>query len=348
LAADRLNYRGWRITIQSAGSFSGGRRTAAWPGSFYLFSLAARTMPRFNKWLNDIEPDDSVHRVARQAIRLRLAAVVCYLKAAGKKSRREEAIHQLRIWTRRSAAALRLFEPLVPRSSGKKMKKRLRQIRAAAGEERDCDVLLERMQAGDADAPRAILRGLRKRRREARADFAALRKRKLRHGKFERQCDKLAGGLAVSKRHSTHALPPFPAWCRAQLALLGEHFFELTSSPLLEDARLHELRIAGKRLRYALELAPAALPARPHRRLYRSLTELQERLGTVCDHLSAIAQLEEWMCSAKSRKDRHLLQSQIAHEREQLERDRQRFIRWWSGARQRRLREAWDAALGED
>src|SRR5688572_7987189 len=94
IGGDRLNYRGRRITIQSAGVFSGGRRTVAWPGSFYLFSLAARTMPRFNKWLNDIEPDDPVHRVARQAIRLRLAAVVCYLKAAGKKSRREEAIHQ--------------------------------------------------------------------------------------------------------------------------------------------------------------------------------------------------------------------------------------------------------------
>ena len=304
-------------------------------------------MPRFNKWLNDIEPDDPVHRVARQAIRLRLAAVVHYLKAAGKKSRREESIHQLRIWTRRTAAALRLFEPLVPRSAGKKMKKRLRKIRAAAGQERDCDVLLERLQAGDADPPKSILRGLKKYRREARQGFAALRARKLRKGKLELQCDKLTGALAVSKRHSNHTLPPFPAWCRAQLALLGEQFFELAGDRIAEDARLHELRIVGKRLRYALELAPAALPARSHRRLYESFTELQERLGTVCDHLSAIVQLEVWQKSAKSRKDRHALQSQLARELEQLDLDRKRFLRWWSTARQKRLQMAWEAALGE-
>jgi CHAD domain-containing protein len=304
-------------------------------------------MPRFNKWLNDIEPDDPVHRVARQAIRLRLAAVVHYLKAAGKKSRREEAIHQLRIWTRRAAAALRLFEPLVPRSAGKKMKKSLRMLRAAAGEERDCDVLLERLQAGEIQPPRAILRGLKRCRREARAKLAALRKKKLRRGKLADQCDKLTGALAVSKRHSTSALPPFPFWCRAQLALLGEQFFELAGDRLANDAKLHELRIAGKRLRYALELAPAALPARAHRRLYESLSALQERLGTVCDHLSAVAQLKEWLHSAKARKDREALQSQIDREQKQLKRDRRQFLRWWSAARQRRLRQAWDAALGE-
>jgi CHAD domain-containing protein len=302
-------------------------------------------MPRFNKWLNDIEPDDPVHRVARQAIRLRLAAVVHYLKAAGKKSRREDSIHQLRIWTRRTAAALRLFEPLVPPSAGKKMKKRLRKIRAAAGAERDCDVLLERLQAGEARPPRAILRGLKKRRREARAKFAALRKKKLRHGKLARQSDKLTGALAVGKRHSTSALPPFPAWCRAQLAPLGEQFFEWAASPLSSDAKLHELRIAGKRLRYALELAPAALPARAHRQLYQSLSDLQERLGTVCDHLSAVAQLQEWLHGAKSRKDRQALQAQIDREQKLLERDRRQFLRWWSISRQRRLRQAWDAAL---
>jgi CHAD domain-containing protein len=304
-------------------------------------------MPRFNKWLNDIEPDDPVHRVVRQAIRLRLAAVVHYLQAAGKKSRREESVHQLRIWTRRTAAALGLFEPLVPRSAGKKMKKRLRKIRAAAGEERDCDVLLQRLQSGEAQPPRAILRGLEKCRREARAKFAALRKKKLRYGKLAGQCDKLTGALAAGKRHSTHTLPPFPAWCRAQLAPLGEQFFERAGSPVTSDAKLHELRIAGKRLRYALELAPAALPVRAHRRLYDALTHLQERLGTVCDHFSAIAQLKEWLSSAKVRKDRQALQSQIGREQRLLERDRRQFLRWWSVVRQRRLRKAWDAALGD-
>ena len=104
-------------------------------------------MPRFDKWLAEINPDDLVHRVGRKAIRVRLAAVVHFLEEAADKSDRAEAIHQLRIWTRRAAAALRLFEPIVPSTAGKKMKKRLRKIRAAAGQERDCDVLMESLRS---------------------------------------------------------------------------------------------------------------------------------------------------------------------------------------------------------
>ena len=105
-----------------------------------------------------------------------------------------------------------------------------------------------------------------------------------------------------------------------------------------KDAQLHELRIAGKRLRYALELAPAALPARAHQRLYESLSDLQDRLGTVCDHLSAVAQMTEWKASAESPDERRALLSQIRREQAQLNARRKQFLRWWSSARRKRLR----------
>ena len=302
-------------------------------------------MPRFDKWLADIDSDEPVHRVGRKAIRVRLAAVMHFLENAGEKSDRAEAIHQLRIWTRRAAAALRLFESIVPQEAGKKMKKRLRKIRAAAGQERDCDVLLKYLRSGADEPPRSILQALKRRRRDARRAFSALRKRRLRRDRLQKQCANLTDKLAWPKRHSSRGAPPFAPWCRGQLAPLGEQFFARADGSLARDAQLHELRIAGKRLRYALELSPVALPGRLHQKLYDALSDLQERLGTVCDHLSAVARLKEWRSSAKSRKEKQTLQTQIRREQAQLTSRRQQFLRWWSAARRRRLRADWDAAL---
>src|SRR5205085_1507435 len=47
-------------------------------------------------------------------------------------------------------------------------------------------------------------------------------------------------------------------------------------------AELHNMRIAGKRLRYSLELLQTALPARVAP-LLDAVQEIQERLGTIHD-----------------------------------------------------------------
>jgi CHAD domain-containing protein len=294
-------------------------------------------MPRFNKWLSDIDPSASVAKIGRRAIRTRLAAVVHFLRATRRQSHRAEAIHQLRIWTRRSAAAIRHFEPLVPPKRGRKMKRRLRRIRAAAGQERDCDVMLERLRT-DPDRPsKSVIQALKQQRRRAAKRFNTLRKRMIRRDRLPHQIDDFLDSLAWPKRHSSREAPSFAAWCRTQLVSLSEPFFTLADGPLRQDAKLHELRIAGKRLRYALELAPAALPAKPHQRLYAALSELQERLGTVCDHVSALARLKAWRAAAKSPADRRAWQTHIRRQKEQLTAERKAFLRWWSGERRRRL-----------
>lgn len=303
-------------------------------------------MPRFNKWLTNIAPGARVSRVGKQAIRVRLRAVLHFLQRVDEPEAQAEMIHQLRIWTRRSAAALRLFEEIVPRTGGKAMKKRLRKLRAAAGQVRDCDVLLERLREGESDPPRTIVKALKARRREARQGLCAMQKQLLRRHKLEREMEKLVGQLDWPKRHSSRKSPPFDAWCRAQLGPLGELFFSLAESDLAKDTELHELRIAGKRLRYALELAPAALPTRLHQRLYEALSDLQERLGTVCDHLAAAVRLQEWRADTKSRDDRQALKTAMEQEQQQLAIRRRQFLRWWSAARRERLRADWESAIG--
>jgi CHAD domain-containing protein len=302
-------------------------------------------MPQFDKWLTNASSAAPVKRVARLAIGARLQAVVHYLQCIGDREKLAESIHQLRIWTRRSAAALRLFEPLVPYRDGKALRKRLRKLRRRAGDVRDCDVLLDRLQESESGQPRSIVKALKAQRRAARKKLAKLHNKLMRHRRLEADAEELVKQLAWPKRHSSGRRPSFGAWCRKQLVPLGERFFELAEGDLSVDASLHELRIAGKRLRYALELAPAALPQKRHQRLYQALTDLQDRLGTVCDHLSAVERLGQWRKDARSRSDRRALKRVLQHQDKQLTTDRRRFLRWWSDARRNRLRANWKAAI---
>ena len=110
-------------------------------------------MARWEKWLTDVGPDAPVARAARMALAMRFKAVEHFLKKAGQVSGKAdedaEAVHQLRIWTRRAAAALRLFADVLPSKKAKWLKRKLKEIRHTAGVARDCDVLTNRLESGD-------------------------------------------------------------------------------------------------------------------------------------------------------------------------------------------------------
>ena len=95
--------------------------------------LQSPSMLRFDKWLTKVAADAPVDRVARRALTTRLRAVAWFLHAAGNGDNEAEAIHQLRIWTRRTAAALRLFAPVLTDKPARKLRKSLKKLRRAAG-----------------------------------------------------------------------------------------------------------------------------------------------------------------------------------------------------------------------
>jgi CHAD domain-containing protein len=303
-------------------------------------------MPRFEKWLKDVPLEAPVSRVGRRAIAVRLAAVGHYLRQATNDPSERKSIHQLRIWTRRSAAALRLFEPLVPKRRGRAIRKTLIDLRRAAGKVRDCDVFLDRLTTGDREAPLGVVKRLKRRRRKVRRQLRAFGKELLKNDRFERQVQKLLARLDWPKRHSSRQSPPFAAWCRVRLVPMAQRFFALSAADFSQAEQFHDLRIAGKRLRYALELAPAAMPARQHQRLYEALSDLQQRLGEVCDHLVSVDRLERWQKNAKPRHERQVLKAAGRREARQLAAKRRQFLRWWSPARRRSLRRLWDSAVG--
>jgi CHAD domain-containing protein len=301
-------------------------------------------MPRYEKWLAGARPEQPADEVARAAIAERLLAVGHYLDKAIGSSDEAEAIHQLRVWTRRAAASLKLFEPALPKTPRKRMQKKLRKLRHAGGAVRDCDVYLERLEKESSGAARRLAKSLRQERRKARQQLKALRRRLLKGDHFQTQIATLLERVAWPKRHSSRDAPPFAAFCRQQLAPQGGKFFDLADADLNDDETLHALRIAGKRLRYALELAPTAIEPAVHRQLYERLDEAQDRLGEVVDQLAAIDRLRDWLDEAQ-KKHRDKLRALLSREQQRLDRLRQKLIRWWSPARRQRFRKLWQRAV---
>jgi CHAD domain-containing protein len=105
------------------------------------------------------------------------------------------------------------------------------------------------------------------------------------------------------------------------------------------------MRIAGKRLRYALELAVAVIPARVHRQLYGALNALQDRAGEVCDQRAFLDSLQGWLDEAKKKKSHDRLTALQSRERRQYEAGHQKFLRWWSEPRRRKFASLWKKAF---
>ena len=94
-----------------------------------------KSMTRMDKWIPGVSPDDRTSDVARRTLRSRLAAVHHYLPLAAEKSDEDnEYVHELRVATRRTTAALRLYADMLPRRRTARMERHLKQIRRAAGD----------------------------------------------------------------------------------------------------------------------------------------------------------------------------------------------------------------------
>jgi CHAD domain-containing protein len=306
-------------------------------------------MPRFDKWLGPLGPDAPVSRAARQALEVRLAAVEHFFGRAAKqpKSGRAdaEAIHQLRIWTRRAAAALRLFRDLLPTRQARWLKKKLQQVRRTAGMARDCDVLLARLPTHSSQSLASLTHQVQARRRAALRDLARLHRRLIAGRRLPRRRHKLLAKADRDWADKKLAKAPFGPWYRAQIRPLTDEFFCLAAADPATSATLHQLRIAGKRLRYALELAAGSIPSATRNKLYDGLTDLQDRLGEVCDHLAGVDRLKQWIAETDDRGVRRHLRAALGKEQQELVERRKRFLRWWTARRRAALKRQWIEAL---
>lgn len=199
-----------------------------------------------------------------------------------------DAVHQSRVAIRRLRAALGLFASCAADEEGAVFRAEWKAAAAALGPARDLHVLLERVEAAaaetDSDAADLIAH-LRKRRtaatRAAKAVFTG--------EPFQRLLAHFAEWLERMPAHSDEPLTRFAS------NLLGRRHRKLVKikalASLSEEA-LHELRIKGKKQRYASEffasLYPDADRGKDRRAYGKALTRLQDSLGSV--HDLAVAQ----------------------------------------------------------
>ncbi|MDO8932039.1 MAG: CHAD domain-containing protein [Rhodocyclaceae bacterium] len=203
-----------------------------------------------------------------------------------------EYIHQMRVATRRLRAAMRLFAPLLPDKLASALLPPLRAQMTVLGEARDMDVLLTEIAApvltSLAVEPRlAALVGLvtENRYRQRNAAMQALRSAHF------GQLVLLAGDLLHRPPFhppAAHGAETLAAFADGRIRRLHRKVLRLAAAAAIDDpASLHALRIAIKRLRYALEFFAPLMRRKSLRVGLQHLANLQDTLGQINDLANA-------------------------------------------------------------
>jgi CHAD domain-containing protein len=249
------------------------------------------------KWIEGLSPGTPVADAARAVLSARFAVVRHYLPlAAERPAESAEHVHQLRVGTRRAGAALRVFRESLPRKLLKKTRRTLRQIRRAAGDARDWDVFLlslpEARPLASATAKPALdfLAGYAfGGRAAAQAELAqaAAEAGPL----FAEQSEELAARAREPRPDDGPAPANFGELAARQIGALFRTFTDGVEANPKEPPRLHALRIAGKRLRYAIEIFAPCFPRAMREVVYPAVEGVQELLGDVQDAAVGAARL---------------------------------------------------------
>jgi CHAD domain-containing protein len=233
--------------------------------------------------------DDHIAEAGRKVLRFHLARMLA--KEAGTREGSDpEELHTMRVATRRQRAAWRVFGSAFRGGRTKTYRRGLREIAARLGAVRDLDVLLEAADAYRADHPNAeqralepLLSGWRVHRDDARRllirelDSEDYRRWVDDYGEFVRHEGLAVVPVAPTQPHRVRDT----AGSQILTAYEGVRAYE----PVLRWAdveTLHELRIAGKWLRYTLEFSREALPPEAATLIAR-VTALQDHLGLLND-----------------------------------------------------------------
>jgi len=298
---------------------------------------------RKSKWVEGVDPSGSISDVATLAVGDRLKLVSYYAPLAAEQAEESvEYVHQLRVCSRRAAAALKLFADLMPSRRARKVGKLLRHVRRAAGDARDLDVMLKRLAdaCGQDPAREKLLAWLDTRRQAAQAPIVSIYDQ-LAEAHYDRRVSKLVEKIRWRQP------PPEPDYRTASRELLRpivDEFFQ-AGEDLATYERLHQFRIDGKRLRYAMELLAAAFPDSFRKELYPHIEKLQQRLGKLNDHVTAGESLVQWAAEHEDNSVRDLCGCLASAEVAAAAQDERDFREWWTAERASELRRQFDALL---
>ncbi len=267
-----------------------------------------------------------------------MARMSHYLERAGRDAPSEtENVHQLRVFSRRAAAAIEIFADWLPKKRGRWLQRQVKRVRKAAGAARDCDVLskrwLENMQHAPSSHAALLLEHVKQRRGAAQAPIEAIDK-KLAGKHFDRRVRKILKCLRYCGDGEPAACgQQFACLARGALRRLVVPYLAAARAELGDGAAMHAFRLLGKQVRYAMEIFAGAFDEEFRTELYPLVALLQERLGAINDHVTAQTCFAAWHTQAESCAVRAALETGIDCEQRGFEAARREFLDWWTAGR---------------
>ena len=288
-----------------------------------------------SKWIGDLSGDVPMESAARRVLELRLGAVSERLPAAVFHAADDiEHVHQLRVSTRRAGAAVRIFADCLPSKAYSAIRKTLRKIRRAAGAARDWDVFLEAMseRANAADVKQQsgldFLLGFGQGQRVvAQHHLDDLVSVQLEFDQVIKETlEAIDGGRKGDAPLRRQAVP--------LLTQLFRDLEEAASQDLQPYEHLHQVRILGKQLRYAMEIFAACFAPAFRDEIYPEIVAMQEILGLANDshvahgRLTGMKQWLQKMHPTLWARYRAGIDATIRFHQRRLPEQRRRFVRW--------------------
>lgn len=291
------------------------------------------------KWITELTPTTPVADAARRVLTVRLQVVHDYLPLALHEADKDpEYIHQLRVGTRRAGAALQIFSLCLPEKELRAARKQLKRVRRNAGSARDWDVFLMGLVSGEKQPEN----------RRPGIDFLlgyALAERSASLERLIEACpnypfdfDRLLAETvaAIHKPRAEPGIQVLSDLARPLLTGLLRQLHQVASGKLADYDQLHQVRIAGKRLRYAMEVFACCFAPNFRETLYAAVEGMQEMLGRANDSHVAIGHLERLReqirskCPGDWRRLRPGVEGLLRCHRERIPEERRRFEEWWT------------------
>jgi CHAD domain-containing protein len=205
-----------------------------------------------------------------------------------------DAVHQMRVTTRRLRATLRSFGSVIPRSRTAKVAAELKWLGGLLGEARDGEVLPRHLLASLETVPvelligpvQARVQGHYAPRRASAREVVIDALNSVRYAKLLANLDQLAHDPPLGPQASAPARDVLPAAVRKAYRQASRRMRRARQAPRgqARDVALHEARKSARRARYAAEVARPA-SGKPAKKFSKQMKKVQSVLG---DHQDTV------------------------------------------------------------
>lgn len=288
-------------------------------------------------WLNDLPADTPLSEAARQVLSVRLESVGrCLRRAVHDSGEAPSSIHKLRVAARRAGAALDIFARCVPAKVRTPLHKLFRKIRRSTSDLRDCDVCLVMLMTSLGRLPVLQSAGICfhvgytwKERTQSQERWGK------KSSEFAPLFDDLARRAIRAIEKPGHGFGTLDDLVPAALFHARDELARKVAHGIDDEKQLHRVRIAGKRLRYAMEIFVACFEPPFREQLYPALEEAQEILGRANDSQMARVRLmllrDRFRALIPNEWDRFEpgVQALLDYHEQRSREQRQHYQEWW-------------------